>query len=224
MQDKKLLKKMIKEYFTDFAKNNDLFFLQPDVMARLKSDIIYFISFNVHIDHFNCDIAIMPLYVPSEGLTLNFGSRINYFRTKITGNWGYGGTKESVEYDLNVIRGLIEKNVLPWFEEVNTPEKLLNFMETKLESEMSNFAGFTPFIKFEYMGYISLYLKHYEKAIGYFNKELLALKDYFPEFQKQKKEEVMPLIELVKQEKIDEITAILNQNIEFTKRSIKLKN
>lgn len=220
--DKKDMQKIIKEFFTKFAKNNNFVFNKPTLLIRIHRDTLHIINFDVLKKGFNCNIAIQPLYIPSDTIILSFGNRINHFRTRISGTWGYGDTKQEVEKDLSQVKELLESNVLPWFSEIGFPEGIIKFIESGSMESNSLIVGFPPVLKSKYLGFSYLYINKYQQAIRLLQDVIEKRKEDNWDWVLKENKIIRNIIAFVESEP-DKVKQKINEFVTQTKVSLKLK-
>lgn len=219
---KKSLKRIIKDFFTPFAMKNNFKFYKPTIMLRECDDTIHIINFDLPTEGFNCNIAIQLLYIPADGITLSFGNRLNCFKTKLSGIWGYSDDKGIIEKDLSQVKDLLEVNALPWFNEVGSPEGIISFIESGASEDINIIVGFPPALRNIYLGFSYLYINKIDLAEKPLLKVLELYKDDNRSWVVQEKEMINDILELAKKEP-GRIKDKLNDYIRITKDNLKLK-
>lgn len=222
IMDKKSLKRIIKDYFTPFAMKYDFEFYKPTIMHRECDDTIHIINFDLPTEGFYCNIAIQPLYIPADTITLSFGNRLNYFKTKLSGIWGYSNDKSIIEKDLLQVKDLLEVNALPWFDEVGSPEGIISFIESGAAEDINIIVGFPPTLRNIYLGFSYLYINKIDLAEKTLLKVLEQYKYDNRPWVVQEKEMINNILELAKNES-GKIKDKLNDYIRMTKDNLKLK-
>jgi len=215
------LKKLIKEFFTPFAKKHDFTFNKPLLLTRKYDNALHIINFDLTTQGFNCNIAIQPLYVPADVINLSFGNRLNHFKTHLPGVWGYVQTEQAIENDLNEVLQLLETNALPWFEDAGNPEGIVSFIQNGLANDTRLIVGFPPFLKDIYLGFSYLYLKKYELADNALKNAISLLKDDTRDWVIELKELINDIRMLANNEP-NKINDKLKEYIQQTKVSLKL--
>ena len=221
--DKKDLQKNIKEFFTTFAKQNGFVFHKPTLMIRMHKDTLHIVNFDVPSKGFNCNIAIQPLYIPSDTVTLSFGNRLNHFKTKLSGKWGYGNDKQEVEKDLSQVKELLEVNALKWFEETGCPEGIIKFIESGLCEDINLIVGFPPVFRSMYLGFSYLYISKPELAIKPLQEVIEKYKDDNRDWVIKQNDMINSIITLTENAPHN-IRQRISEIIIQTKDKLKLKN
>lgn len=220
--DKKALQKIIKDYFRIFAKKNNFVFYKPTILLKLCEDTLHIINFDLPSEGLNCNIAIQPLYIPSDTITISFGNRLNHFKTKLPGIWGYSNDKSIIEKDLSQVKDLLEVNALPWFNEVGRPEGIISFIESGSAEDTNIIVGFPPASRNIYLGFSYLYTN----KIGLAEKALIEVVEQFKQDNRawvvQQKKMINNILILAKNEP-NIISEKLNEYIRITKDNLKLK-
>ncbi|AHF11241.1 hypothetical protein [Dehalobacter restrictus] len=160
--NKKNVYGLIKKAFTDFAKENGFTFLKNGILVRIRGDILHTIYFDLGLSGLACDIAIQPLYVPSENIVLSFGNRISKFKVNMSERWPYGKTEHQLEQTLKEIKELLEKNALNWFQETGTPRGIVEFIQAGYADDQSLILGLPKFVKKQYLAFSYLYQNELE--------------------------------------------------------------
>lgn len=147
---------MIKKIFANFKSEHGFTFYKPTILVRMSQDTLHIINFDVYDYGFDCKVAIQPLFVPGEAISLSFGNRLSHLCEHSPGIWGQGNEIE-VEEDFQQVKALLENNALPWFEKVGHPEGLINFLsDENFEENKDMIVGLPPFMRrlFLAMGYL----------------------------------------------------------------------
>ena len=214
------LKKLIKSGFLEFSKQNGFYFLKPTILIKVNCDVLQIINFDIAPNGVNCTIAIQPLYIPSEDIILSFGNRLNHFKTSLPGIW-CNGDAEKAKVDFCEMKELLEKNVLPWFEDVASPMGIVRFIKSDRSDKPDYIVGFSPNLKRLYYAYSNLYLGEIDQA-----------KDTLEDILSTNREDMRPWV-LKQSEMIEEtlcvlsdyperVKAALDENTTFTKQALKI--
>jgi len=221
IMDKKTLQRIIKKYFTTFAEINNFIFYKPTIMLRECNDTLHIINFDLPTEGFNCSIAIQPLYIPSDSITISFGNRLNHFKAKLPGTWGYSSDKTIIEKDLSQVKDLLEVNAMPWFDKVGSPEGIISFIESGAAEDTNIIVGFPPALRNIYLGFSYLYINKIDLA----EKPLLQVLEQYKEDKRgwvvQVKEMINSMLALAKDEPY-KIREKLTDYIRITKYNLKL--
>jgi hypothetical protein len=221
MKDKKMLKKILKSKLVPFSKKHDFKFYKPIILVKDCGSILQIINFDILSEGFNCNIAVQPLYIPSEELDLSFGNRLNYFKTKEEGIWGYGDNQDKIEKDLDRVIELLESNAIPWFDEVSTPSEIVTFISEGKANDTDMIVGFPQQIRSKFLGFSHLYEGEYKLA----KDALICFVEFYQgDTRKWVIDEVTRIEELINVSKSNpsNILSILNQYIELTKKNLKI--
>lgn len=223
MMDKKALQKIIKEFFNTFAKQHAFIFYKPTIMLRVCNDTLHIISFDLISGGLNCNIAIQPLYIPSDTINLSFGNRLNHFKIRLPGTWGYSNDKMDIENDLTQIKELLEMNALSWFNEVGSPEGIISFIESGLAEDISIIVGFPPIFRNMYLGFSYLYTNKISFAEKPLQEVIEQCKDDKRDWVVQQNNMINKFFELAKNDP-NKIGERLNEFIIMTKDNLKIKD
>lgn len=162
--DKKKIYKLIRSVFAVFSQQNGFSFYKNYILVRIQSDILHTICFDFGVGGLTCDIAIQPLYIPSEDIVLSFGNRISKFNVNLKERWSYGQTESAMEKSLVEIKELLEKNALPWFRETGHPQGIINFIENGSVNDQALILGLPDFLKRLYLGFSYLYQNEFKSG------------------------------------------------------------
>jgi len=220
--DKKTFQRIIKDYFTPFAEKYNFVFHKPTIMLRIRDNTLHIINFDLPSEGLNCNIAIQPLYVPADTITVSFGNRLNHFKTKLPGTWGYSNDKSIIEKDLSQIKDLLEVNALPWFNEVGNPEGIISFIESGSAEDINIIVGFPPVLRKIYLGFSYLYTNKIDLAEKVLIEVVEQLKEDKRAWVVQQKEMINNVLVLAKNEP-NKISEKFNEYIKITKNNLKLK-
>jgi hypothetical protein len=220
--EKKALQKVIKEFFTIFAKQYTFIFYKPTLMIRVCDNVLHIINFDLPGEGLNCNIAIQPLYIPSDTINLSFGNRLNHFKTKLSGTWGYSNDKKDIEKDLSQIKELLEINVMPWFNKVGRPEGIISFIESGLAEDINCIVGFPPIFRSMYLGFSYLYTNEIFPAEKPLGEVVEQCKDDKRDWVVQQNEMIKNVLALAKNEP-DRISEKLNEFVSLTKVNLKIR-
>ncbi len=224
--NKSAKKNLIWKTLKPFAEKNGFKLDKSLVLIREKDSILQVINFDLPSSGFNCDIAIQPLYFPADGINLSLGTRLNNLDPNNKGIWGYGDSEEELLKDLDEVISLLQFEAMAWFELLDTPHKVISFIENDLSGNNSNriVLWFPPFLKYMYLALSYMHIKKYEKSKLPLENLYNILKDDKREgWVTETKELTLKLISLVKQDKKEEIDIEINKYIAFTKESISNK-
>ncbi|MBE0447971.1 MAG: DUF4304 domain-containing protein [Actinobacteria bacterium] len=217
------VRKLIKKVFKPFADEHGFKFHKPTLLLREYKDTLHIISFELSTADFTCRIAILPLYVPEDTISLSFGNRISRFKVMLREWWDYKQTEQENEQSLMQIKELLERNALPWFEEAGSPEGIVSFIESGKADDPSIALRCPRFIKDLYLGFSYLYLNKYDQA----GRLLQAVADSFKGDTRQWAINTRELAEnmcTLAKERPEEVSIKLQEFIKQTKENLKLKS
>lgn len=219
--DKKSLQKIIKSKLASFANLNEFIFHKPTLLLRIRKDTLHIINFDVLSGGFYCTVAIQPLYIPAETISLSFGNRLNRFKINLTETWGHG-SQHDVEKDLIQVERLIEENVLQWFDKVGNPDGIITFIEKDLARDTNVIVGFPPVIRNMYLGFSYLYVNNIELAYSPLQKVVEIYRDDKREWVVRERGIVENLLFTMKNES-NKINIVLDEFVLKTKESMNIK-
>lgn len=222
MENRKVFVSLLKRMMKPIMSQHRFSFIKPTTMARINKDTLHIINFDVHTPGFNCDVAIQPLYVPKDSIALDFGDRINYFKVELEGIWGYGDSHQDEQELIEVIK-LLENNVLPWFDEVGSPEGIIRFLKDGWETESEVRLRLTPSLRYLYQGFSYMYLS--ELRLG-----SVELEHYIKELQNdsrpwvnESKKMAENMISLCNEGDEEKVKQQLAKYREYTRGNLKIK-
>jgi len=158
MEDRKLFKKRIQEFSKEYSERNGFILFQRTFLIRNRNDLLQMICFDFPPSGMQSHIAIQPLYIPGSDLYFTFGNKLNKFSTNEVGLWGKD--KTTIEDDIFRISELLNSNVIPWFNEISTPQSLVDF----IEHGDTHIIRCDPYFIAVYLSFSYLYLKKYDDA------------------------------------------------------------
>ena len=218
----KLLRKLIKVHGIDeLVAKHGFFALKRTMAVRVHENVLQVICFEVTSSGFRCKIAMQPLYISSAYVHLSFGNELTSFRTALPRNWGYGG-ESTTKVELNLAKYLIEKNVLPWFEEYGSPKGLIEFIQSGKADGMEYVVVYRPMLRKELLGYSLLYEKRYTEAYEPLNQARQQAGDRDIEWIHQYKHNLDTLLRHIDHKEHAEIDQILQDNIAYTRSQLRL--
>ena len=218
MDNRKLLKKQIREFIKQFAYNNNFMLYQRTFAVREVENLLHIVCFDFPPASMQCHVAIQPLYVPEANLHFTFGNRLNYLGVRKSGLWGREESK--IHEDIEEISNLLESNALPWFNEVSSPEKLIGYIIG--DSISGSIIQCPPFLRTLYLGFSYLYIKKYDLANEALNKALNMTSDYIGKYKDKNVSLIVPLLNKIENNEFNSIDNDLRNFIEFTKENCKL--
>lgn len=221
MKSKKVLKDIIKSRLIKMAEEYGFSFYKPTTIIKCDQSILQIINFDILIEGFNCSIAIQPLYIPSEGLDMSFGNRLNYFNVVEQGIWGEGDNKNKIEADVDKCLELIKLNVIPWFEKLSTPDEIILFINSEELENKNLIAWFPPQLRNKFLGFSYLYTGKHDLAENVFNHFIKFYEDDDRNWVINDIKIVNKLISVSKANPLN-IPKILDEYVEFTKRNLKI--
>ncbi len=101
----------------------------------ITEDTAYCVGFEDHGHEVCVQYYLMPLYMRSEYHCLTYGERLNVlFRERIP-LLQKSATEEEIDAWVAIVTGIIDSFVLPFFRQVDSPEKLLEFLNRDWEEQ-----------------------------------------------------------------------------------------
>ncbi|KIL37411.1 hypothetical protein SD71_01765 [Cohnella kolymensis] len=221
--EKKQIITLIKKTYAEFAKEHGFTFYKPTILVRISEDTLHIINFDVYAHGFDCKVAIQPLFVPGEAISLSLGNRLSHLGEHSPGIWGQGNEIEVAE-DFEQVKVLLENNALPWFEKVGHPEGLINFLsDGNFERNKDMIVGLPPFMRrlILAMGYLNCgNTRKAASEVGIFHE---LTKDETKPWMLELKKLAHQINELIIKGDSGEIVQHLNRIIQETKSNLKIK-
>ena len=151
-----------------------------------------------------------------KNLHFSFGNLLNHLGTQNIGLWGLEESK--FKDDIEEISDMLEKNVLPLFNEISSPESLISF----INGNRIGIIKCTPFIRNLYLGFSYLYTKRYDLASESLIKALNITSDFIGDYKKRNVDLIEPLLNKINNKEFNSINDDLNSYIDFTRKSCNL--
>jgi len=216
MKNRKLLKKHIQEFTKQFSINNDFNLYERTFAIREIRNILHIVCFDFPPSSMQCHVAIQPLYVPEAQLHFSFGNLLNYFGTQRTGVWGVEESK--ILSDIDEISNILERNVLPWFNEISSPKSLIDF----INGDKFSTVKCTPFLRNLYLGFSYLYTKRFDLANENLINALNITSDFIGDYKMKNISLIEPLIKKVNEKEFSAIEHDLHNFVRFTRENCNL--
>jgi len=163
-----------------------------------------------------CHVAVQPLYVPEALVHFSFGNLLNHFGTHRTGLWGI--EESQVISDIEEISNLLDRNVLPWFCEISSPENLIDF----INSDKSSAVKCTPFLRNLYLGFSYLYTKNFDLARENLINALNITSDFTGDYKTKNINLIEPLLKKVNEKEFSAIEDDLRHYVSYTRANCNL--
>lgn len=212
------IKTIIKKIMTPFTKQYGFTFYKPTLLIREYKDTIHIINFDLGTAGFTCDIAIQPLYIPSDTIDLSFGNRLSKFKAQLKERWPY----EEIETSLAQVNELLVSNAIPWFNEVGTPNGIVSFLEKWRPDDFSIIVGFPPASRYLYLGFSYLYIGNNKLA----DKALQTVFDRYKDDKRDWAIELKQIISILREllkDRQEEIHLKLKEYIDNNCKNLRLK-
>lgn len=214
---------MIKKTLAQFAKEQNFIFYKPTILVRISRDTLQIVNFDVYAIGFDCKVAIQPLFLPNDSISLSLGNRLSHLGVHLPGIWGQGNEQEVVE-DFEQVKGLLVRNALPWFEEVGHPKGIVNFLkDDNFEKNKDIIVGLPPFLRRLLLAMGYLYEENYILAKSELKIFYELAKDETKPWMLEFRKFANQITELIDTEDSSELTQHLQNIIQDTKSNLKLK-
>lgn len=94
----------------------------------ITEDTAYCVGFENHTHDVYVHFYLMPLYMREENHILTYGERLNTLFRKKMPSLEKTASEEEIDTWVAIVTGIIDSYVLPFFRQVGSPEKLLDFL------------------------------------------------------------------------------------------------
>lgn len=131
----------------------------------ITEDTAYCVSFENHTHDVYAHFYLMPLYMREENHILTYGERLNTLFRKKMPSLEKTASEEEIDAWVAIVTGIIDSYVLPFFRQVGSPEKLLNFLALSWDVQKSYFSC-PPHQRLRLKSYTLLYLRRRTEARG----------------------------------------------------------
>ena len=102
-----------------------------NTFLRIQEDLLQYVLFNRADSAFNVEVCIQPLVIPATNLAFTFGDRLGWFFYKHDVSWNVPIDDKELDILTNNLRIPIQNVVLPWFNQLNSPKKLLRWYDSQ---------------------------------------------------------------------------------------------
>jgi diadenosine tetraphosphatase ApaH/serine/threonine PP2A family protein phosphatase len=221
--EKKQLIKLLKKSFADFVGKHGFIFYKPTILVRNSEDTLHIINFDVYTEGFDCRVAIQPLFIASEEISLSLGNRLCHLGEHAPGIWGYGNEIEVVA-DFEHVKELLEKVALPWFEEAGHTKGLIDFLSDEdLGSSKYKIVGLPPFMRRLILATGNLYCGNTCKAASEVMLFYELTKDETKPWMFELKKQAQQIHEFISNGDSAEIDHFLKRTIKESKSNLNIK-
>ena len=97
---------------------------------RISNNIVYCIGFDIPSELLYVTAYIMPLYMPSEYRYYTYGNRLNAIQSIQLPILNKNDNEATIDTWCHTLCESIESQVLPFFAEVDTPNKLMQYVNS----------------------------------------------------------------------------------------------
>ena len=212
-----LMDKIHKEIKPYMAKNG--FLRKGRIYYRISHDISYCIGFDNPGHNVHAYFFLMPLYIRSEFQYLTYGERLNILFHKEIPVLDKTATDGQIIDWVNSITNLISAYVLPFFQNISTPEKLLSFLSNDWEI-IKKHIHCPPLDRLKLKMFTLLYLHRKVDAMGAIEEYREELKkcDYLVDRLIVKYNEEANMLESLASKSDKELDSFFAESIDFTRR------
>ena len=127
----------------------------------ITEDTAYCVSIENHTHDIYVHFYLMPLYMREENHILTYGERLNVLFFEEIPTLQKTATEEEIDTWAGIVTGIIDRCVLPFFRQVSSPEKLLDFLALSWEVQ-NNYLRCPPVHRLRLKTYTQLYLHRQE--------------------------------------------------------------
>lgn len=207
MNERTIFKRKIQQLSKEIAADYNFTLYKRSFLIKEESDIVCMIVFDFPPTAMQFHVAVQPLYIPSERLHITFGYNIQRPNIAQKGYWG--SDPEYLERDINEITETIRNDVLPFFQTVSSPQKLIDY----LQNDSSKRIRVAPNILKLHVAYSLLMTRQYDAALPYFNAVRNDLSQYTIESVNEQLATIEKMISMIEKKEYTEISIFLKQTI-----------
>lgn len=129
----------------------------------ITEDTAYCVSIENHSHDVYVHFYLMPLYMREENHILTYGNRLNELFFEKIPMLQKTATEEEIDAWAGIVTGIIDSHVLPFFRQVGSPEKLLDFLALPWDAQKGCLFC-PPHHRLRLKTYTLLYLRRQEEA------------------------------------------------------------
>jgi hypothetical protein len=188
------------------------------VYFKIIGDIAYCIGFEFPGHNVHAYFFIVPMYMRYDSMHITYGERINTLFHEKMPVLKKTGTDDEIGTWIETVTGILDTHVLPFFDRIDTPEKLLNFLFDNWE-QRKKYIFCPPLETIRLQMYTLLYLHRTheaKEAIESFRAEL-GQSTYLMDWIIKKCHEEANQLEGMLTMSDEEVDAFFAESIEFTK-------
>lgn len=223
--NKKLLNKLTRKFAKKLAQKYGFELYRPTTLVKNSNSILHIISFGLPPSGLYCNVAVLPIYIPTDVVFYDIGNRLNHFKTILSGNWCDGDTEEEIIRDQDTIQKLIESNVLPWFSAISSPIDFIYMLEKELENENQRLTICPPHLGILCIGFSLMLVKEYKRAEIVLRRAYTEVMEYAPDLITVNPWNLIkPNIELLENNQTDLIQENIEDYVRQTNANLKLKS
>lgn len=168
-------RKAVKTVFKPLSLEHGFVFYKPLMLLRLYQDTLHIIYFDKGSAGFACDVAIQPLCLPDNIVSLSFGARLSRFQASLPERWDYGDSSAELLGNLSEVLQLVRKNALPWFNDAGSPQGFISFIESGAANNPKYALRCPPHLKQLYLAFCYGYVGRLRDSVGAFDRVLQSL-------------------------------------------------
>lgn len=158
-----LFQQEVKKRIGPFMKSRG-FRLRCRTYYYIKNDIAYCISFEQPTGWMYTWVHVNPLYIPHEFIFLSYGNRLNDMADVKLPTLGKGSDPTEIDDWCELFFRSIDDHILPFFQQIDTPKKLLAYVENPERNKRGGMIRCTPLDIEELRMHTYLYLCDLPKA------------------------------------------------------------
>lgn len=98
------------------------------VYYQIRDSLAFCILFEPGQGHLYCNYCIIPLYMPSDSLYLTYGTRMETYTRYALPPLSRDQSDDACAAWAESLMECLDRQILPFFEEINTPASLLRFL------------------------------------------------------------------------------------------------
>ena len=176
-------------HYVQFEYMKDIF-----AFYRLRDNLLSFILFDNKPGDFECGAYVLPLYMPTESLYLDYGNALRFMDRRHASKYALHTdmTEKEVAAHLQYIYVFLKKRVLPALNRVSTPR---GFARHVLRDGFSDILFTSPVNRYTAAPFTWFYLGNTRKGRAYGGKALAEAPLFGQDFHPQREEILRQMME-----------------------------
>lgn len=172
----RLFQQEIKKRIAPYMKRHG-FRLRNRTFSYISSDIACCVSFEQPGSLMYTWVHVNPLYIPQECFYLSYGNRLNNIAKVKLPPLSDQSTSADLEHWCDMFIRCMDSHILPFFRQVDSPDKLLAYVEKSGRKTIDGMIGAAPWLIAKLKMYTYLYLGNLQEARAAISAWRKALED-----------------------------------------------